>query len=73
MKKKILYLVAPILLVMTACTTSVGVGTGVGLGRSGSSVSIGTSVETPVKKKENKKLTENKTKEIENPKWKIKR
>ena len=64
MKKKILYLVAPILL-MTACTTSVGVGTGVGLGRSGSSVSIGTSVETPVKKKENNKLTENRRK-VEN-------
>ena len=32
MKKKILYLIAPILL-FTACTTSFGVGSGIGIGR----------------------------------------
>ena len=45
MKKKILYLVAPILLI-TACTTSFGVGTGIGLGGGRSSVSVGTGVST---------------------------
>ena len=45
MKKKILYLVAPILLI-TACTTSFGVGSGIGIGRGGGSVSVGASKET---------------------------
>ena len=63
MKKKILYLIAPLLLTMTACTTSFGVGTGVGLGRGGSSVSIGASKEIPLKKKDDKKANENKAKE----------
>ena len=45
MKKKILYLIAPILLV-TACTTSFGVGSGIGIGRGGGSVSVGASKET---------------------------
>ena len=62
MKKKILYLVAPILLI-TACTTSFGVGTGVGFGRSRRSVSIGASAETASKKKDDKKVNENKAKE----------
>ena len=62
MKKKILYLIAPILLI-TACTTSFGVGTEVGFGRSGSSVSIGASAETASKKKDDKKANENKAKE----------
>ena len=62
MKKKILYLIAPILLI-TACTTSFGVGTGVGFGGSGSSVSIGASAETASKKKDDKKANENKAKE----------
>ena len=58
MKKKILYLIAPILLV-TACTTSFGVGSGIG----GGSVSVGASKEIPIKKKDDKKVTENKIKE----------
>jgi len=63
MKKKILYLVAPILLI-TACTTSFGVGTGIGLGGGRSSVSVGTGVSTETKvKKDDKKVTDNKTKE----------
>ena len=62
MKKKILYLIAPILLI-TACTTSFGVGTGVGFGRSGRSVSVGASAETASKKKDDKKANENKAKE----------
>ena len=61
MKKKILYLVAPILLI-TACTTSFGVGTGIGLGGGRSSVSVGTGVSTETKvKKDDKKVTDNKT------------
>jgi hypothetical protein len=63
MKKKILYLLVPTLLAMTACTTSFGVGTGVGFGGSGSSVSIGASAETASKKKDDKKANENKAKE----------
>ncbi|AGM23323.1 hypothetical protein HMPREF0409_00861 [Fusobacterium animalis 4_8] len=51
MKKKILYLIAPILL-FTACTTSFGVGSGIGIGRGGGSVSVGGSKEIPIKKKE---------------------
>ena len=63
MKKKIIYLVASTLL-MTACTTSFGVGTGVGFGGGKSSVSIGTGVSTETKaKKDDKKVTDNKTKE----------
>ena len=62
MKKKILYLIAPILLV-TACTTSFGVGSGIGIGRGGGSVSVGASKEIPIKKKDDKKATENKIKE----------
>ena len=58
MKKKILYLIVPILLV-TACTTSFGVGSG----RGGGSVSVGASKELPIKKKDDKKATENKIKE----------
>ena len=60
MKKKIVYLIAPILLV-TACTTSFGVGSGIG--RGGGSVSVGASKEIPIKKKDDKKVTENKIKE----------
>ena len=56
MKKKILYLIAPILLV-TACTTSFGVGSGIGIGRGGGSVSVGASKEIPIKKKDDKKAT----------------
>ena len=62
MKKKILYLIAPILLV-TACTTSFGVGSGIGIGRRGGSVSVGASKEIPIKKKDDKKANENKAKE----------
>ena len=62
MKMKILYLIAPILLV-TACTTSFGVGSGIGIGRRGGSVSVRASKEIPIKKKDDKKVTENKIKE----------
>ena len=62
MKKKIFFSVVSMLLV-TACTTSFGVGTGIGLGL-GNSLSVGTGVsaETTLKKKEDKKIEENKEK-----------
>ena len=59
MKKKILYLVAPILLI-TACTTSFGVGTGIGLGGGRSSVSVGTGVSTETKVKKMLEAVNNK-------------